>query len=73
MPPLPEGSSLSGLNSLYLGTRVRRIITLLHWSVNLPGSLCQGRFRQHMVVEIVNDGPVTIMLDSEEQKAPRRG
>jgi len=32
-----------------------------------------GRFRQHMVVEIVNDGPVTIMLDSEERKTPRRG
>ncbi|MDO8473331.1 MAG: D-aminoacyl-tRNA deacylase [Dehalococcoidia bacterium] len=32
-----------------------------------------GRFRQHMLVEIHNDGPVTIMLDSEERKMPRRG
>ena len=26
-----------------------------------------GRFRQHMLVEIHNDGPVTIMLDSREK------
>ena len=26
-----------------------------------------GRFQQHMQVEIVNDGPVTIMLDSREK------
>ncbi len=25
-----------------------------------------GRFQQHMLVEIHNDGPVTIMLDSRE-------
>lgn len=31
-----------------------------------------GRFRQHMIVDIRNDGPVTIMLDSEERKTPRR-
>ncbi len=24
-----------------------------------------GRFRQHMLVELINDGPVTIMLDSK--------
>lgn len=28
-----------------------------------------GRFRQHMMVEIHNDGPVTISLDSEEKLA----
>ena len=27
-----------------------------------------GRFGAHMVVEIVNDGPVTIMLDSEDRR-----
>lgn len=32
-----------------------------------------GRFRTHMLVEIHNDGPVTVMLDSEERKLPRRG
>ena len=25
---------------------------------------CTGRFRTHMEVELVNDGPVTILLDS---------
>jgi D-tyrosyl-tRNA(Tyr) deacylase len=32
-----------------------------------------GRFRQHMMVELVNDGPVTIMLDSADREQPRRG
>jgi len=32
-----------------------------------------GRFQQHMVVEIYNDGPVTIMLDSKERFLPRNG
>ncbi len=31
-----------------------------------------GRFRQHMEVELVNDGPVTLLLDSERLTAPRR-
>ena len=31
-----------------------------------------GRFRQHMEVELVNDGPVTLLLDSERLSAPRR-
>ncbi len=31
-----------------------------------------GRFREHMLVDIHNDGPVTIILDSEERKKPRR-
>ncbi len=30
-----------------------------------------GRFGAHMEVELVNDGPVTILLDSEEFKQPR--
>jgi D-tyrosyl-tRNA(Tyr) deacylase len=29
-----------------------------------------GRFQQHMFVEICNDGPVTIMLDSRERSHP---
>ena len=32
-----------------------------------------GRFQAHMMVSIENDGPVTIMLDSEDKKRPRRG
>ncbi len=31
-----------------------------------------GRFRQHMEVELVNDGPVTLLLDSQRLAAPRR-
>ncbi len=27
-----------------------------------------GRFQQHMLVEIINDGPVTVMLDSREKR-----
>ncbi|KKK68247.1 hypothetical protein LCGC14_2945970 [marine sediment metagenome] len=32
-----------------------------------------GRFGAKMTVELVNDGPVTITLDSEELQRPRRG
>ena len=32
-----------------------------------------GRFRQNMLVEIHNSGPVTILIDSEERHKPRRG
>ncbi len=32
-----------------------------------------GRFREYMLVDIQNDGPVTIMLDSDDRFRPRRG
>ncbi len=32
-----------------------------------------GRFGAMMAVESVNDGPVTIVLDSDERERPRRG
>ena len=32
-----------------------------------------GRFQAHMMVSIVNDGPVTIMLDSADRHRPRKG
>ena len=32
-----------------------------------------GQFQAHMLVSIENDGPVTIMLDSEDRNRPRRG
>ena len=32
-----------------------------------------GQFQEHMLVEIHNDGPVTIMLDSADRERPRRG
>lgn len=31
-----------------------------------------GRFREHMQVEIQNDGPVTMMIDSADRFRPRR-
>jgi len=30
-------------------------------------TVAEGRFQQHMLVEIHNDGPVTIMLDSKDK------
>ena len=32
-----------------------------------------GRFGEHMQVEIQNDGPVTLMIDSADRSRPRRG
>ena len=32
-----------------------------------------GRFQAYMEVELVNDGPVTIWLDSADRNRPRRG
>ncbi len=31
-----------------------------------------GRFQEHMLVSLENDGPVTLMLDSEDRQKPRR-
>ncbi len=35
--------------------------------------IATGRFREHMQLHLVNDGPVTIMLDSADRHRPRRG
>lgn len=35
--------------------------------------VASGRFGAHMVVDLENDGPVTIILDSDELERPRRG
>ena len=32
-----------------------------------------GRFRAHMLVELINDGPVTIILDTADLQRPRNG
>jgi len=32
-----------------------------------------GRFAEHMLVDIQNDGPVTILLDSADREKPRQG
>ncbi|PKB64899.1 MAG: D-tyrosyl-tRNA(Tyr) deacylase [SAR202 cluster bacterium Io17-Chloro-G2] len=31
-----------------------------------------GRFQEHMLVRLENDGPVTLMLDSSDRQKPRR-
>lgn len=41
--------------------------------VEALGVRCErGVFGAHMAVELVNDGPVTLMLDSAEMEQPRR-
>jgi len=35
--------------------------------------VANGRFGAHMQVSLVNNGPVTIVIDSDELEAPRRG
>ena len=35
-------------------------------------TVARGRFGAHMEVELVNDGPVTIILDSADHEKPRR-
>jgi D-tyrosyl-tRNA(Tyr) deacylase len=32
----------------------------------------EGEFQAHMEVELINDGPVTIIIDTEDLKKPRR-
>ena len=50
-------------NQLY-----ERTIELFNDSCN---NVITGRFSEHMVVDIQNDGPVTIMLDSADRLNPR--
>ena len=35
-------------------------------------SVATGRFGAHMLVELANDGPVTLVLDTEDLARPRR-
>jgi D-tyrosyl-tRNA(Tyr) deacylase len=35
--------------------------------------VASGRFRAHMQVDLVNDGPVTIILDTADLQRPRNG
>jgi D-aminoacyl-tRNA deacylase len=36
-------------------------------------STASGRFAAHMIVSLVNDGPYTILVDTDELEFPRRG
>jgi D-tyrosyl-tRNA(Tyr) deacylase len=43
-------------------------------AIEAEGVACPGgRFGAHMVVELVNDGPVTIILDTDDLARARRG
>lgn len=43
-------------------------------AVEAEGMVCKrGRFQEHMEVELVNDGPVTLMIDTADLEKPRRG
>ena len=35
-------------------------------------TVATGRFQEHMLVSLENDGPVTLMLDSADRQRPRR-
>ncbi len=36
-------------------------------------TVATGKFQEHMLVTLQNDGPVTLMLDSADRQRPRRG
>ncbi len=40
---------------------------------NLGVPVAMGRFQAIMALQLVNDGPVTLVLDSEEQKTKKEG
>lgn len=48
---------------------IDKFVQLLH-ATGLK--VCTGRFQRHMLVDIHNDGPVTILIDSKERLKPRR-
>ena len=42
-------------------------------AIEAEGLPCErGRFQEHMDVELVNDGPVTLMIDSDDLEKPGR-
>lgn len=49
---------------------VERFATALE-AAGVP--VARGRFGAHMLVELANDGPVTIVIDSADLERPRRG
>jgi D-tyrosyl-tRNA(Tyr) deacylase len=48
--------------------RARQLYEYFVGKIRATGLRCEtGRFQEHMQVELVNDGPVTILLDSEKK------
>ena len=62
-PSFTDAALTEVANQLYEST-----IELFNDSCN---NVITGRFSEHMVVDIQNDGPVTIMLDSVDRLKPR--
>ncbi len=49
------------------------LVSAYVWALAAHGiRVAQGRFGAHMEVSLVNDGPVTLVIDSEELGKPRR-
>jgi D-tyrosyl-tRNA(Tyr) deacylase len=49
------------------------LISAYVWALAAHGiRVANGRFGAHMQVSLLNDGPVTIIIDSDELEAPRR-
>jgi D-tyrosyl-tRNA(Tyr) deacylase len=50
------------------------LISAYVWALAARGiRVAQGRFGAHMQVSLVNDGPVTIVIDSEDMERSRQG
>ena len=50
------------------------LVSAYVWALAAHGiRVGKGRFGAHMQVSLLNDGPVTIIIDSDELEAPRRG
>ena len=49
----------------------RMIETFVQFLRNMGLKVDTGQFQQHMLVNIHNDGPVTILIDSQERLKPR--
>jgi D-tyrosyl-tRNA(Tyr) deacylase len=47
-------------------TAIKLYETFVHEAAKLGITVRTGQFREHMAVELVNDGPVTLLLDSRK-------
>jgi D-aminoacyl-tRNA deacylase len=53
--------------------QARRLYEYFVERIRLAGLHCEtGRFQEMMQVELVNDGPVTILIDTNEKKSPSK-
>jgi D-tyrosyl-tRNA(Tyr) deacylase len=69
------GDTSKGRRPSFVGamepTRAEQLFELFCASCrNLGVTVATGRFRTHMSVSLVNDGPVTLLLDTDKAKVP---